>query len=65
VLPTSLPSLPTSSSSPSVSTGTGEGGKEGGKEKDGIVHVNPEVFALFQRVKGLVLRLVEDLGVLK
>ncbi|KAM3568018.1 hypothetical protein VYU27_009852, partial [Nannochloropsis oceanica] len=65
VLPTSLPSLPTSSSSPSVSTGTGEGGKEGGKEKDVIVHVNPEVFALFQRVKGLVLRLVEDLGVLK
>ncbi|TFJ82971.1 hypothetical protein NSK_005744 [Nannochloropsis salina CCMP1776] len=77
--PPSLPS-PGNPPSPPARTGVGPGGgeekeavekaegvgKEGGEGEEAgkIDHVNAEVFALFRRVKALVLRLVEDLGVL-
>lgn len=78
--PPSLPS-PGNPPSPPARTGVGPGGgeekeavekaegvgKEGGEGEEAgkIDHVNAEVFALFRRVKALVLRLVEDLGVLR
>ncbi|EWM24425.1 hypothetical protein Naga_101168g3 [Nannochloropsis gaditana] len=78
--PPSHPS-PENPPSPPARTGVGPGGgeekegvgkaegvgKEGGEGEEAgkIDHVNAEVFALFRRVKALVLRLVEDLGVLR